>query len=101
MAHVAIRGVRAPTFWYVYPRDAGTNKVFSDNLDEEDSCEEKLCSDGKRRNLWRCSTSNIAEFENSATDLRLRFRIFVQEGMYGKIRPWLFGQFSFTEAKRR
>jgi len=91
--------MKNPTFWYVYPRDAVANQTFSRYLDPDDFCADKICSDGKKRNLWRCSSQKIGEFERCANDLNLRFQIFVREGMHGKIRPWLFS--SLRRKQRR
>ena len=79
------------TFWYIEPMNAHTNSVLAQNLSEGDACRDKLCGDGKSRHLWRCRHLEVLRFQEERETMKLRFRVFVQKGPYGKIRKWLFG----------
>lgn len=80
-------------FWYVHTKHTPTDRVFSRNLESEDFCEDMLCADGRTRNLWRCQFPKISEFVKNREELHLQFKIFVQEGIHGKIRLWPFAEF--------
>ncbi len=71
--------------WYLCPKDDHTNEVFARSLPEEDSIQSQLCSDRKKRSLWRCDYQFVNRIKGSAT---LRYEVFVQEGN-GQIRPWI------------
>jgi len=85
------------TFWYLEPFDSDTNRICSENLAGEDVVVNIRCADGKRHNLWRCNHFEVQRFEDCRNQLRLRFRVFVQQGRCGAIREWKFER---TGAKR-
>lgn len=68
--------------WYIEPRGniAHSNEVISKNINEEDALQDVVCGDGKRRNLWRCSSAMIYMLWRSRVGLKISFRIFCQEG---------------------
>lgn len=75
-------------FWYLEPLDSHTNEVIGKYLWEDENAEtSRLCADGIRRNLWRCQWCDVERFQNSRQDLKLKFKVFVQEGQ-GQIRAW-------------
>lgn len=79
------------TVWYIDPcGDPVTNRLIAEQCPEEDACGNMMCSDGHRRNLWRCDRSVVREIVAARPELRIRFQLFVQEGKHGKIRPWHF-----------
>jgi hypothetical protein len=45
--------------WYLEPSGnvAHSNEVISKNVNREDALQDALCADGKKRNLWRCSSA--------------------------------------------
>ena len=88
--------------WFVEPLDSHTNKVFSDELLEEDFYRDLVCQSGIRRNLWRCSWKSVSEFWNSKNDLGLRFKVYSQEGQ-GQIREctFLFRTFLFKYLRKK
>jgi hypothetical protein len=78
-------------FWYIDPcGDPVTNKIIGETLPEENECHGKLCSDGKRRDLWVCEHSIVTHLENARKALHLKFNILVQRNQHGKIRFWKF-----------
>lgn len=64
---------------------AHTNKVFQENLGEENALEGVICSDGVQRNLYRCVAEMVKKFWLSKASLAIDFKIFCQEG-HGQIR---------------
>ncbi len=77
--------------WYIEPFGClMTNRLLSERLSVEDTCSNKLCSDGKERNLWRCEYTLVAELEQAKSQLNLAFRVYVQEGHNTQIRMWPF-----------
>lgn len=71
--------------WYLYPEDDHTNEVLSQNLPEENFLKSVLCSDNRKRPLWRCDEYRFVERIKGGSTLR--YIVFVQEGL-GQIRPW-------------
>ena len=86
------------TSWYIEPLDSYTNRVFSDSLPAEAAHEQKLCADGKSRNLWSSAHLMVQRFEDSRVTLKLRFRVFVQENS-GVPRLWKLGRKKREAAK--
>jgi len=80
---------KAVCYWYVEPLNAHTNEVIGKNLDPNENCEDLLCSDGKRRDLWRCHYQFVARIQKSKASMRLDFQVFNQEGRHGQIRTWI------------
>ena len=69
------------------------NQMLAEKLSDEDACPDQLCSDGEVRDLWRCDRKHVREMEEASEGMpQIYFRIFVREGMHGKIRPWTFGR---------
>jgi hypothetical protein len=58
---VSVRFV-LPTLWYIEPGDEFTNKVLADALPEVQFSQGVRCSDGKYRNLWMVTYSNVLYF---------------------------------------
>jgi hypothetical protein len=62
--------------WFVWTKDAQANEAVSrflqdgDNRFEEFTLSDALCSDGKKRNLWRC-TETQAYFLWKSAGLRI------------------------------
>lgn len=79
------------TFWFIEPLDPTTNRICAENLAEENACS-KQCEDGKSRNLWRSSHFEVQRLENVRAAIDLHFNVFVQHGMRGPLRVWLFGR---------
>ncbi len=75
-----------PYTWYLYPQDDHTNEVLSRSLPGEDFVENKKCSDGKKRHLWRCDYQFVNRLKGCSA---LKYRVFVQEGD-GQVRPRRF-----------
>jgi len=75
--------------YYFEPRGnyAYSNEILAKNIDGENALQEVPCSDGKKRNLWRCPAGMAftlwASRHNWGKDFRIR--VFCQEGK-GKIR---------------
>jgi hypothetical protein len=78
------------TVWRVEPLDSYTNKFLCELLSAEDFCPNKLCSDGKEHGLWVCPHLTVERLNGSKLDAGLRYKIWVQEGQCGPIRPWRF-----------
>ena len=72
--------------WFLEPRDSHTNEVISRNVGAANFCDELLCRDGQRRNLWRCLSGLVFMLWASRHDLGIKFRIFNRELPNGEIR---------------
>lgn len=81
--------------WFVEPLDAYTNEVLAKNqefLSEEAVFHDVNCEDGKTHRLWGCKGySFVNNLRNSRRALRLRFKVWHQQG-HGQIREWVFPQ---------
>jgi muconolactone delta-isomerase len=85
--------------WYLEPSGnvAHSNEVISKNVNREDALQDALCADGKKRNLWRCSSALAYMLWRSRVGLKISFKIFGQEGNGAirnkthlfKTRPWV------------
>ena len=67
---------------------AYTNKVLSNNIDEEDACQELPCADREKRSMWRCSRIKAISLWSSRHNwesLGFKIRVWEQEGN-GQIR---------------
>ena len=73
--------------WYLEPRGdvAFTNELLGKNLGEENALQGVVCSDNKKRNLWRCPSGMVFTLYQSRKTMRISFGIFCQEGK-GQIR---------------
>ena len=81
--------------WYIYTGgDQLANNIINDSgkIGQEDECPDMLCEDGKRRDLYRCPDHQyIVEFGRTTASISpVSFKIFVQQGVNGKIREWKF-----------
>jgi hypothetical protein len=72
--------------WFIEPLDAYTNEVLARELSEENFYRNLLCEDERERDLWECKSSFISFLRRSQKNLHVRFRVYVREGQYGKIR---------------
>lgn len=72
--------------WFAEPLDAYTNEVLARELPEENFFREMLCEDEKERDLWECKSSFVSFLRRSRKNLHVIFKVYVQEGRYGKIR---------------
>lgn len=75
--------------WFLEPSDSHTNEVFSREISEENLNRDIVCGDGRRRTLWVCDVQTVSMFWRSRQDLKIRFKIFCQEG-HGKPRECTF-----------
>lgn len=68
---------------------AYTNRILSQNIEEEDACQLLLCKDGVRRDLWRCPSGKVLMIwcsrHNFADGGNFKIKVFSQEGK-GQIR---------------
>jgi len=73
--------------WYIYTTHDFTNEVISRELPPENALRDQMCSDHKRRNLWRCDSSFVDRLLKSQQPIQ--YEVFIQEGN-GAIRwrPW-------------
>ena len=78
--------------WYIEPLGnvAHANEVIArwlhEETDAESACNEKVCEDGKKHNLWDCHSRNAAEkIWQSRDSLHITIEIWSKEGG-GKIR---------------
>lgn len=72
--------------WFIEPLDSHTNEVLARELPEENFCRNMLCEDGKERDLWECKSQFVSYLRKSAKCLHIRFKVYVRESRYGKIR---------------
>ncbi len=86
--------------WFVEPSDSHTNEVFSREISEENLNRDIVCEDRRRRTLWACDNQTVSMFWRSRQDLKIRFKIFCQEGN-GKIRECTFLFFKRQGAKKQ
>lgn len=70
--------------WFIEPLNDLTNNAVAEFLQTDNIHYEVLCGDGKKRNLWGCSVSNVLHLWRSRSD-EIVFNVFCQEGN-GKIR---------------
>lgn len=70
--------------WYIEPLNDFTNEYLSRELPAENALRDKLCSDGKQRNLWQCSDYRFVTYVKKS-NVPLKYKVFVKEGN-GKIR---------------
>ena len=90
------------TMWYIDPcGDPVTNRLIAEQCPEEDVCMGKLCSDGQRRNLWRCDRSVVREMIRARAEFKMKFLLFVQAGKHGKVRAWNFEKSTDSRLKKR
>jgi hypothetical protein len=80
------------TTWYAEPRDEYTNRTFAERLSEENFCLQKLCADGKRRDMWCCPhyLIEVVEGAGRGNGNPVRLKIFIQHGITEKPRFWRF-----------
>jgi hypothetical protein len=71
--------------WYIEPLDSSTNEVLSNQLPEEDYCNNIKCENG-RHNLWKCNWKFIEVFLKSQKNFNLKFGIYCKQGNNGKIK---------------
>lgn len=76
------------TFWYMEPLDTHTNEMFAQNIPGNDTCPQKMCGDGVRRDLWRCSRKELHRFDEDRNEKGLSFQSYSQNGPHGQIRPY-------------
>ena len=69
--------------------DTHVNQVIAENSSPEDECLGQLCSDGLRRNLWRCQHDLITRLNRFALTNKIHFQIYRRHGN-GEIEPWKF-----------
>ncbi|MFA6404486.1 MAG: hypothetical protein WCW03_00540 [Candidatus Paceibacterota bacterium] len=81
--------------------DTHVNRVLAGNSDPEDECFGQLCSDGLKRNLWRCSHDLITRLNRAATENKMHFRIYRKRGNNGEIEPWRFETLPHPVVPRR
>lgn len=65
--------------WFIFPLDAHTNEVISRQVDAGDLFPDMLCTDRKKRNLFRCDKQMVNFLGKSITELGISFRIFGRE----------------------
>ncbi len=75
------------TIWYIEPLDSHTNKFLVGLLSPEDTCPDKMCSDGQKHDLWSCSRLKVQEVDDSKADEGLRYKVWVQEGQHNLPKP--------------
>jgi hypothetical protein len=88
--------------WFIDPKgDPKTNQILSNSLSPENACNDKLCQDGERRNLWRCPNYEfIANFKRMAKANKLPYDLYVREGTYGPLRIWSFDEHASNPKNR-
>lgn len=87
--------------WYVDTLNhVHTNSVVAGMALEEDICPDKLCSDGKKRNLWRCDHGAINTLVENREELQLHFQIYRQKGKHGNVEHWTFENFKASGVRR-
>lgn len=88
--------------WFIDPMgDTHVNQVIAENSSPEDECFDQLCSDGMRRNLWRCSHDLITRLKRAAEENKMHFRIFRKRGNNGEIEQWKFETLPHSIVQRR
>lgn len=77
---------RRETVWYIEPF-GGANEVLARELDGMEASRGVVCSDGMRRDVWRCPDyAFVRKFMDAATSFGLEYRVWKQEGG-GSLRP--------------
>ncbi len=81
------------TTWWIFPKDAHTNETIAtalSGMNREFASENKLCADGKKRDLWRVPEySFVSKMLKSKKDLKLDFTPFKSKGQGDPI-EWKF-----------
>lgn len=78
--------------WYVHPRNQHTNEVIARKLPPENAYPDVLCIDGRKRDLWLCAYSFIAELERNRRSAQIDFTAHYRENRHGPVREWLFAR---------
>lgn len=76
--------------WFIESKDAQTDDVLEKNLGGESHIKDVLCFDGKRRNFWGCSFTQVWLLWRNRKNLKIKFEIFGKEGKNGKVRLLTF-----------
>jgi len=89
--------------WFIDPKgDPRTNRLVASELSEWNECRDKLCEDGKSRNLWCCPDREfVRNFQRTADASKYPYDVYVREGNYGPVRLWTFDNMSKRERKER
>lgn len=69
--------------WFLEPLNSRTNKVFGQDLGEENSHNVFICNDGKQHNLWECTFNYANSAWESKEDLDLKFKVWNRQGGHG------------------
>ena len=77
--------------WYIDPLgDSTVNKIIADNSSPEDECCDQRCSDGVKRDLWRCEHDLITRLKRLEATICLHYNVYRKRGQYGQIERWNF-----------
>jgi|GEM_PF-4188566 hypothetical protein len=82
--------------WFIAPEgDEEVNRqaalLVAQRTDEK-LCDKRLCADGVERDLWALSRYEVKQLQAFFSGRGVMLKIFVQEGLNGKIRSWTVGQ---------
>ncbi|MEN9524543.1 MAG: hypothetical protein RL536_612 [Candidatus Parcubacteria bacterium] len=79
------------TTWYIDPLgDSAVNALIAQQSDYEDECRGQMCSDGVRRDLWRCTHDLISRLQKMENAVRMHYCIYRKRGSGGQIELWRF-----------
>ncbi len=76
--------------WFVEPLSDLTNEYISRELSAENAERGVLCTDGKKRDMWRCKYKFISFLKRSLLSPALKYNVFVRAGEKGSVRPATF-----------
>ncbi|MFA5934152.1 MAG: hypothetical protein WC795_02970 [Candidatus Paceibacterota bacterium] len=80
--------------WFIYPMDGEhTNKVLSNPQHNNTFFEGLSATDQAQRiPVWECSREFLTQFENGRKGNGVKYRVYVQESKYGKLKPYPFAK---------
>lgn len=75
--------------WFICPLNGLTNQMLAGRLPAENAQEKMLCEDGKKRDMWQCEYSTVAELSRNS-QVGIRFIVWHRESQNSKLRLWKF-----------
>lgn len=73
--------MKRTTVWFLEPLDSRTSNIIAWEIRPEDECREVLCTDGKRRNFYRCEWALVKAVLSSVGEMSLRVAVWRQQGV--------------------
>ena len=93
------RPVPEPTHWYIEPIGELTNGVLSQLLPEDQCSRGVKCVDGKSRDFWSVTYSQVVYLEESRkTESKLHFAVWYKDKVTGDVKLWKSSR-SYTHPK--